>query len=36
MRNTRRGPKPVSAETIARLADKGNDVCHGSSPIMGA
>ena len=26
MRNTRRGPKPVSAETIARLADKGNDV----------
>jgi hypothetical protein len=26
MRNTRRGPKPVSAETIARLADEGSDV----------
>jgi Ribbon-helix-helix protein, copG family len=26
MRNTRRGRKPVSAETIARLADKAKDV----------
>jgi hypothetical protein len=26
MQNTRRRRKPVSAETIARLADQGNDV----------
>src|SRR5208283_191297 len=26
MQNTRRRPKPVSAETIARLADEGRDV----------
>jgi hypothetical protein len=28
MKNTRRQTKPVSAETIARLAEKGRDVSH--------
>ncbi len=28
MKNTRRKKKPVSAETIARMADNGKDVSH--------
>ena len=28
MKNTRRQPKPVSAEGIARLAEQGRDVSH--------